>query len=160
MLLATLTIAELLLTAARDLRVALVLGVVLLVQVGLWGWVLARGFRRVPPGVLRLTLLDARGIPNGVLLTVALAVVMMAVCTLVGLASGRWAPAYVWAGWFGIAAWGIGADALVTGLTPTAYTQQAYGVGLGAGYGSGAAPMDYDGPTAAPSPSPLPADAA
>lgn len=143
--------------SACDVRAVLVLAALSLLLIGLWVWVLVRGFRRTPPGVLRLTFLDARGVPNGVLLTVFLAVVMMALCTLVGLVSGRWAPGYVWGGWFGIAAWGIGADALVTGLTPAAYTQQAYNALGGAGYGEPAAPYrDADPATPTSPPYPVP----
>lgn len=86
--------------------------VVLLIALGLY--LFFRAFRREPPGILRRSFFDATGQPNGVLLTVFNAVVIMNALTINGIATRQWPPAYVWATWGTIVLLGIGADTAVT----------------------------------------------
>lgn len=95
-----------------DLRVWLGLTLALLV---VQAWIMfSRAWRKDPPGFLWRSFMDARDVPDGKLLTVFNAVMVLNVTMLVGWATGKWPPVYVWATWGTIVLIGIGADAYIT----------------------------------------------
>jgi hypothetical protein len=94
-----------------DLRIWLGLTVVLLL---FQSWItLGRAWRKDPPGFLWRSFMDARDVPDGKLLTVFNAVLVLNVTTAVGWVFDRWPPVYVWATWGTIVLLGIGADAYI-----------------------------------------------
>lgn len=95
-----------------DLRVWLALTLALLL---VQGWIMyGRAWRKEPPGFLWRSFMDARDVPDGKLLTVFNAVMVLNVTMMVGWVTGKWPPVYVWATWGTIVLIGIGADAYIT----------------------------------------------
>lgn len=94
-----------------DLRLWLALTVLML---AIQTWImLGKAWRKEPAGFLWRSFMDARDVPDGKLLTVFNAVLVLNITTAVGWVFDRWPPAYVWATWGTIVLLGIGADTYI-----------------------------------------------
>jgi len=106
-----------------------------LLGISLVVYVLVRALRREPPGILRRSFFDATGQPNGVLLTVFNAVVILNLLTLNFIITGNSPTIYMWATWGTIVLFGIGADTAVTRAQIEASKSPDPGADSGTGLG-------------------------